>query len=216
MDRTENPYLAQRYAHNERYLQLSRTIRNWQLIAGGLVLSTLSLAGGLVVVTQQQKVVPYIVEVDELGVARYVNEVRPQAVHEPVVVSADLGQYIRELRTITPDRRLLREQTTLAWRRSLPPAQQTIRAFYTDNKIEEILQKGRILPTRLQVTPLSEKTYRAVWVDEFTGLDGTLLTEVPWEATIEVALIVPWELSVEERKLSPLGIFVNAITWHPV
>jgi len=30
-----NPYLAARYVHNERYLSLAKSIRNWQLVAGG-------------------------------------------------------------------------------------------------------------------------------------------------------------------------------------
>ncbi len=39
-----NPYLAARHVHNERYLSLAKSIRNWQLVTGGLLLANVGLA----------------------------------------------------------------------------------------------------------------------------------------------------------------------------
>src|SRR5438046_10757019 len=84
-----NPYLAARHTWNERYLTLATSIRNWQLIAAGLLLTTLGLGAGLVYVTSQQQVVPYIVEVDEAGSAAAIKELQPRPALGPLVVGGE-------------------------------------------------------------------------------------------------------------------------------
>ena len=120
---SHNPYLAARHVHNERYLSLSTSIRNWQLVAGGLLLANVGLAGGLVFVTNKQQIAPYIVEVDAAGTAAAIRELRAEAVHDPLILSALLKHWLTQIRTISTDEELTRRQMNAAYHMCLSSAQ---------------------------------------------------------------------------------------------
>src|SRR5438128_10342785 len=64
-----NPYVEARQEWNDRYLDLVRARRWWQLTAVAELAVVGTLVGGLVALSLQHKTVPYVVEVDALGAA---------------------------------------------------------------------------------------------------------------------------------------------------
>ena len=64
-----NPYVQGWREWDERYADLAIGRRNWQIAAGGLLVLSLILAGGLVWLASRSRYLPYIVEVDKLGYA---------------------------------------------------------------------------------------------------------------------------------------------------
>ena len=56
---------------DERYGDLVLGKRNWQVASAGLMLLSLTLAFGIVWFSTRAKVIPYIVEVDKPGYARF-------------------------------------------------------------------------------------------------------------------------------------------------
>jgi type IV secretory pathway TrbF-like protein len=209
-----NPYLAARHVHNERYLSLTTSIRNWQLIAGGLLLANVGLSSGLVFVTNQQQIAPYVVEVDAAGTAAAIRELRAEAVHDPVILAALLKQWILQIRTISTDTQLTDRQMNAAYHMCLSAAQHYLTAYYTENAPATLRQRGRTFPVNINLTPLSPKSWRARWKEQTLGEDGAVRSEQDWEATIEIALVLPQ--SKEERQFSPLGVWVTNVHWTEV
>src|SRR5207247_4145396 len=64
-----NPYVEARREWNDRYLDLVRARRWWQVAAVSELALVATLGGGLVALSLQHKTVPYVVEVDSLGAA---------------------------------------------------------------------------------------------------------------------------------------------------
>lgn len=209
-----NPYLAARHVHNERYLSLSKSIRNWQLLAGGLVLANLGLSGGLVSVTNQQQIAPYIVEVDAAGSAAAIRDLRAEAVHDPLILSAVLKQWLAQIRTISVDTQLTDRQMNAAYRMCLSSAQQYLTTYYTENSLASLRQRGRTFPINISVTPLSPRSWRARWKEQTVGEDGAIRGEQDWEATLEVTFVLPQKK--EEREFSPLGVWITNVHWAEV
>ena len=206
-----NPYLAARHTWNERYLALATSIRNWQLIAAGLLLTTLGLGAGLVYVTSQQQVVPYIVEVDEAGSAAAIKELQPRTALDPLVIAAQLKRFLTEIRTISSDAELVRRQMNAAYQQCLEPAQRFLTVYYTENTVADLVKRGPLFPVHIAVTPASPKSWRARWKEQLIGPDGTVVEETDWEATIEIALVQPQ--SKAERERSPLGLWIASLHW---
>jgi type IV secretion system protein VirB5 len=206
-----NPYVAARHVWNERYLSLAKSIRNWQVMAGGLLLSNLGLAGGLAYVTSRQQIVPYIVEVDEAGSAAAIKDLQPRIVLDPLVVATQLKRFLTEIRTISPDEELVRRQMNAAYRMCLEPAQNFLTAYYTDNTLADLVRRGRTFPVQISVTPLSSKSWRARWKEQLVSPDGKVQEESDWEATIEIALVQPQNRA--ERERSPLGLWIAQLHW---
>jgi type IV secretory pathway TrbF-like protein len=209
-----NPYLAARHVHNERYLSLAKSVRNWQLIAGGLLLANVGLTGGLVYVTGKQQVIPYVVEVDEAGSAAAIKALQPRTALDPLVVRAHLRRFLTDLRTISTDEELVRRQMNAAYHQCLEPAQNFLTAYYTENRLADLVKRGRTFPVHLTVTPLSPQSWRARWKEQLVGPDGTVVEESDWEATIEIALVQPQ--SAAERERSPLGVWIAQLHWAQV
>ena len=69
MMKDSNPYIEARREWNDRYLDLVRARRWWQITAVAELLLMGVLSGGLVALSLQHKTVPYVVEVDALGAA---------------------------------------------------------------------------------------------------------------------------------------------------
>jgi len=210
----QNPYLAARHIYNERYLSLSKSIRNWQLTAGGLLLANTALTGGLVHVTGKQQVAPYVVEVDAAGSAAAIRELRAEAVHDPLVIAALLKRFLVEIRTVSTDAELVRRQMNAAYRMCLQGAQAFLAAYYTEHPVAELAKRGRTFPLNVTVTPLSPTSWRARWKEQLLSDDGTTIAESEWEATIEVALVLP--RTADERQRSPLGLWVANLQWAEV
>jgi type IV secretion system protein VirB5 len=66
---SSNLYIEARREWDERYADLVLGKRNWQIAAGGLLVLSLILAGGMVWLGGRSRYVPYVVEVDKLGYA---------------------------------------------------------------------------------------------------------------------------------------------------
>src|SRR5215207_4220398 len=160
---SHNPYLAARYIHNERYCSLTRSIRNWQLVGGALLLANIGLSSGLVYVTSKQQIAPYMVEVEAAGSAVAIRELRANTVQDPLVVATLLKRFLTDIRTLSTDAALRQRQMNTAYRMCLAPAQNYIAAYYTQNKIMDTLRNGRTFVLNISLSPLSQTSWRARW-----------------------------------------------------
>ena len=100
-----NPYVEARREWDERYADLVLGKRNWQIAAGGLLLS-LILGAGVVWQSTRSRFIPYVVEVDKLGYGL--------TVPKPLIPSADpalvdrmeryeVASFIRNSRSVSSD-----------------------------------------------------------------------------------------------------------------
>ena len=99
-----NPYVEARREWNERYGDYIQQAHHWRTmsIIAGLV--ALIAVIGVVYIGAQNKIVPYVVEVDKLGqVAAVARADHPPAV-DPRVMKAYLARFVADWRTVTIDR----------------------------------------------------------------------------------------------------------------
>jgi len=100
-----NPYVEARREWNDRYLDLVRARRWWQVAAVSELALVATLGGGLVALSLQHKTVPYVVEVDALGAAVAVKpaDVAGRPTDERIV-RYQLAAFIRGARAVMTDR----------------------------------------------------------------------------------------------------------------
>jgi hypothetical protein len=111
----ETPYQRAGQVWDERIGSARVQARSWRLIAFGCLAISASLSGGLLWQSLQSRVVPYVVEVDRLGEAR---AVRPaERTYEPTdpQIAWHLGQFIRDVRSVSLDPVLMRESWLSAY-----------------------------------------------------------------------------------------------------
>ncbi len=126
-----NPSVEARREWNDRYLDLVRERRAWQAVAGAELVLTLGLAGGLLWVSHQYKTVPYVVEVDSLGVALAIKPAEPggQPADERVV-RYQLAAFIRGARQVMADRIAMKKELGQVYAYARGPARAFFHEYY--------------------------------------------------------------------------------------
>lgn len=201
-------------AHNDRYLALATGKFNWQIVSCFALALATALAVALVYQSGQRSTYAYVVEVDELGVARYVRELPAQEIHTLYVLQAQVARFIKDVRTVTTDRVAFTQQLNESYGLCLRDAQQYIKNSNDQSKPLELIEKGiSIYPKKIEVSATSPTQFRVHWAEQ-TMQHGAVLEEVRWEATISVELTHPADLTKEQRQRNPLGVWVSYINWY--
>src|SRR2546426_8520047 len=189
-----NPYVEARREWNDRYLDLARARRWWQLAAIAELALVGVLASGLVALSLQHKTVPYVVEVDALGAATAVKPA--DAAGRPTderIVRYQLAAFVRGTRAVMTDRAAMKRSLDQVYAYARGSARVFLDDHYRANNPFEIAKTYTVLPAVTSLLQVSERSCQVRWNEEQRGLDGTLLGRSNWEAV----------LAVEQRPLDP-------------
>lgn len=206
----ETPYSRAGQLWDMRIGDARAQAKNWRLMAfGGLVLAV-GLSSALVWQSLQSRVIPYIVEVDELGqakaVARADTEYRPT---DPQI-AWHLGRFITQIRARSLDAVLMRDN----WLSAYDFASERGALFLGEyaRASDPFTDVGR-RTVSVQITSVvraSDSSFRINWTEqafERGSLEGTSR----WTAVATIRIEPP--RSAEVLRKNPLGLYVDAIDW---
>lgn len=103
-----SPYLDARREWNERYGSYIQQKKLWQAVAIVSLLIAVAGVGGVTYFAGQNKLIPYVVEVDERGATVRVYEGSRMKEADQRVIRAQLAQFIKDIRTISADSTVLK------------------------------------------------------------------------------------------------------------
>ena len=207
-----NPYVEARREWNDRYLDLVRARRWWQLTAVAELALAGMLGGGLVALSLQHKTVPYVVEVDALGAASAVKpaEVAGRTTDERIV-RYQLAAFMRGARAVMTDRAVMKRNLEQVYAYTRGPARTFLDDHYRANNPFEIAKTSTVLPALISLLQLSDRSWQVRWSEEQRGLDGTLLGKSNWEAVLAVETVPP--ATADAIQANPFGLYVTEIRW---
>ncbi|UYY57007.1 conjugal transfer protein TrbF [Sphingomonas sp. S2-65] len=209
-DEPETPYQRAGQLWDERIGSARAQARNWRLMAfGGLVL-TIGLSGGLVWQSMQSRVVPYVVEVDNLGQAQAVSPAATDYRPTDPQVAWFLARFITDVRGRSLDPVLMREN----WLHAYDFATKRGAIFLGEyarsaNPFDAVGEKT----VSVQVTSVvraSATSFQVKW-SERAYERGSLAGTSRWTAIVTVLLKPPRD--AETLRKNPLGLYVDAIDW---
>jgi type IV secretion system protein TrbF len=209
----ENPYLAARAEWNERYGSFVRSAQAWRIVGVvGLTMATIGFGYGLFE-ANQVKLVPYLVEVDRLGMA--VSAGFPQQIEyaDQRVVRASLGSFIANFRSVTPDTIVQKQyvERTYALVRTGDPATEKINSWYRSNSP---FDRARTITVAVEVTnivPLSNQSYQADWTEYERDRKGKELAVRRFRGIASVTLTPPQDEGL--IRLNPIGLYLKDFDW---
>jgi len=209
----DNPYLSARKEYEDRYGSVVQAAARWRQISILLCIVTMFFAATLVWLAAQNKVVPYIVQIDNQGFTVAIRPAEAASAPDQRIVIATLGRFITDLRTIVTDpaaqRRLV--DSVYAHISSGTPAEATIGAFFNENNPFET-QGGR-MARNVQVRTVMPheagtqrgRSWLVLWTEHVTN-NGIVVESSNWRAIIQIGVTPIRELEAVLR--NPLGIFV--------
>jgi type IV secretory pathway TrbF-like protein len=213
--KTDNPYLNGRREWNERYGEYIVRERAWRSIALFSLAIAAIAAGGLVWVAGQTKVVPYVVEVNQLGDAVAVRAADHAARPDDRIIRAQLARWIEEVRSVYLD--AAAEHNAIRDAYSMINQHGMAFGFLNDtmrNPENNPFERAATMSVSVDVQsvlPLSQDTWRIEWLETTRDRGGHELNHAIWAATISIAVHAPTD--DKSIRSNPTGVFVNSLNW---
>jgi len=216
-DAPESPYLAARREWNERYGSYIVRANHWRLVAFASVAIAAIAVTGLVVVSAQHKVVPFLIETDEHGVPMYARRADVAQKPNEHQLRAALRQWMIGARTVYTDLSAQKSIVDYTYAMTLPnsAAFQRLAEFHgANNPYRRARDKDEIVEIDVYlVSMLSTDSWLLEWSETIRQRGGTVISHRNWQATLMVAISPP--SSPEQIEANPLGLYVHQLSWSP-
>ena len=204
------PYQRAAQVWDDRIGSARVQARNWRLMA----FASLFLAGGfaatLVWQSARGSVVPWVVQVDQLGqaqaVAPAVADFRPT---DPQI-AFHLARFIEQVRAIPADAIIVRQNWLRAYEFTTDRGATALNDYARVNDPFAKVGKQQIAVEVSSVIRASPESFRVAWAER-SYENGQLSVTARWTAILTIVLEIP--RNAERLRANPLGIYVNAINW---
>lgn len=215
--KTTDPYIKARQEYDEITHNINASKHNWQRMAFVLgVALTISITSNIFTI-KKAHIVPYIVEVDNLGRAIATSEAKEMPVNDERIMKAFVYQYIEQARSVVSDPESLRKNLTQVYQESIKSVQSNfLDGFYKDNNPFDYAQnKGTRHIELLVFLKEAENTYSVEWREIERNYDNQLLAESHYKALVTVIQIPHTdEDQYRENPLNPFGLYVTSLSWE--
>ncbi|MBI2772562.1 MAG: conjugal transfer protein TrbF [Burkholderiales bacterium] len=208
-----NPYLEARREWNERYGTYIIQASNWRRIAVLSSITALSCVLGLVYVSSQTRIVPYVVEVDKIGDARAQGLAEQAQPVDNRIIKYALGNFIGWWRTLPSDRVVHKDSIQKLYAMlpvSSPALNKLNEQFRAKSPFKEAETNG-VSVQLVSILPISGQTWQAEWLETYRDMRGQLLKTVRFKATLTVTVSPP--TTEDEISRNPLGVYVSDLNF---
>ena len=211
----ENPYLSARKEYGDRYGSAVRDAARWRQISILMVMLCFAFGAVMMWLAAQNKVVPYIVQVDKQGYAVAIRSSREGSIADTRVIIAALGGFIVNFKTVVTDlsaqRRLVND--TYAYLAKGSSAESAVSHFYQEHNPFVAAQDKRQPITQVEIRSIvragdNDRSWQVLWSEERVD-QGNVIGRTEWRAIISIAISPVRELADVIR--NPLGIFITEI-----
>ncbi len=206
----ETPYQKAAQVWDERIGSARVQARNWRLMAFGSLILSAGFASALVWQSARGTVVPWVVQVDNLGqaqtVAPAVADYRPT---DPQI-AWHLGRFIEQVRSIPADAIIVRQNWLRAYEFTTDRGAAALNDYARANDPFTRVGRSQVAVEVSSVIRASPNSFRVAWTERHYE-NGQLSATERWTAILTIVIQTPRD--AERLRANPLGIYVNAINW---
>jgi type IV secretion system protein VirB5 len=206
----ETPYQRAGQMWDERIGSARVQARNWRLMAFGTLALAFAMAGALVWQSLQSRVVPYVVEVDQLGEARAAAPADRDYRPGDAQIAWHLARLIEHVRSVSLDAVLMRQDWLSAYDFVTAGGSRFLSDYARSARPFARVGEKTVSVQVTSVVRASDRSFQVKWTEtEFER--GEQTSTARWTAILGVVRRPPKSADVLRR--NPLGIYVDAIDW---
>ena len=206
----ETPYQKAAQVWDERIGSARVQAKNWRYMAFGSLFLSAGFASALVWQSIQGTVVPWVVQVDNLGQAQTIAPATADFRPTDPQIAWHLARFIEQVRSIPADPVIVRQNWLRAYEWTTDRGAGALNDYARTNDPFAKDGKQQIAVEVSSVIRASADSFRVAWTERRYE-DGKLATTERWTAILTIALQPPRD--ADRLKANPLGIYVNAISW---
>ena len=206
----ETPYQKAAQAWDERIGSARVQARNWRLMAFGSLILSAGFASALVWQSARGTVVPWVVQVDNLGQAQTVAPAAADYRPTDPQIAFHLGRFIEQVRAIPADAIIVRQNWLRAYEWTTDRGAAALNDFARANDPFAKVGRQQVAVEVSSVIRASPNSFRVAWTERHFE-NGQLSSTERWTAILTIVIQPPRD--GERLRANPLGIYVNAISW---
>ena len=206
----ETPYQRAAQVWDERIGSARVQARNWRLMAFGCLILSGGYASALVWQSTTGNVVPWVVEVDNLGEAHAVGPAEASFEPSDPQIAFHLARFIEQVRAIPADAIIVRQNWLRAYEFTTDRGALALNDYARANDPFTRVGRQQVAVEVSSVIRASPNSFRVAWTERHYE-NGQLSATERWTAILTIVIQPPRD--AERLRANPLGIYVNAINW---
>ncbi|MBF0532617.1 MAG: type IV secretion system protein [Candidatus Omnitrophica bacterium] len=215
MNLNPEQYKAVERQWNDQFARARRGQQHWQAATVLALLVNMALTAAVVYLNTRQQIIPYIVEVDELGRANYTTQLPPQDIRDEKIIRAFLYSYIDKARSVISDGEVMRKnfeelyaETDGAVRRNF------LDEYYKTNNPFVKVKDGTVQVEPLSLLNQNNNAYILEWQETTRDQESKIIKEERWKALISITQNKKMTVEeLEKNPLNPFGIYITGLSW---
>ena len=206
----ETPYQKAAQVWDERIGSARVQARNWRYMAFGCLILAGGFASALVWQSARGTVMPWVVQVDNLGQAQTVAPAAADFRPTDPQIAWHLGRFIEQVRAIPADPIIVRQNWLRAYDWTTDRGAAALNDYARANDPFSRVGRQQVSVEVSSVIRASPDSFRVAWIERHFE-NGQLATTERWTAILTIVVQTP--RTAERLRVNPLGIYVNAINW---
>ena len=206
----ETPYQRAAQVWDDRIGSARVQARNWRYMAFGSLILAAGFAGALVWQSARGSIVPWVVQVDNLGQAQAVAPAAADYRPTDPQIAFHLGRFIEQVRALPADAIVVRQNWLRAYEFTTDRGAAALNDYARSNDPFTRVGRQQVAVEVSSIIRASPDSFRVAWSERHYE-NGQLSTTERWTAILTVVIQTP--RNAERLRSNPLGIYVNAINW---
>jgi len=206
----ETPYQRAAQVWDDRIGSARVQARNWRTMAFGSLILSLGFAGALVWQSARGTIVPWVVQVDNLGQAQAVAPAAADYRPTDPQIAFHLGRFIEQVRSLPADAIVVRQNWLRAYEFTTDRGAAALNDYARSNDPFSRVGRQQVAVEVSSIIRASPDSFRVAWTERHYE-NGQLSTTERWTAILTIVIQPP--RNAERLRANPLGIYVNAINW---
>ena len=206
----ETPYQRAAQVWDDRIGSARVQARNWRIMAFGSLILSAGFASALVWQSARGTVVPWVVQVDNLGQAQAITAATADYRPTDPQIAFHLGRFIEQTRSIPADAIIVRQNWLRAYEFTTDRGAAALNDYARANDPFTRVGRQQIAVEVSSVIRASNDSFRVAWTERHYE-NGQLSRTERWTAILTIVIQTPRD--AERLRANPLGIYVNAISW---
>ena len=214
----DNPYTQARRSMNETAGMMFQKIKTWQIVSIMEFAIIIGMIGVLCTYMQSPKYIPYVVELDKLGVVVNSRPANSDYRASEQVIKSTVADFVSNLRMVTADISLQNEaiRRVFAHLNATDPSRRVCLEWYDQSPFErakEVLVSADVKTVLRQ----GDSTWQVEWTETVRNHNGDLISRNTMRALVTVYQTQSNDQTTDQTmRLNPLSIFVRDLSWTKV
>ena len=209
----QNPYVKGaegRREWNDRYMNMSQSIRNWQMAFFAAAALALVLALTVARLASESKIKPYVVETNQ-GVPYAVRPVTGISPKDQLLINYAVNQFVINAKSVIADTAAEKSLLDRVYAYSSGNTINFLQDFYAKNNPFNLAGSSTISVSIVNALPVSANTWQVIWEETKRSVNGGSVIGVSrWVGHFTYQLA---DVNPEHINDNPFGIYITNVSW---